>query len=195
MSNYSPINQQLSYNSQQPVLFKNDIYNSKNIKNTYGSDTIDLSFESTQEYNQISNSSPNIASVVLRGMIEDNEISRMYFSKENIHRVQKRIKLAVYEKSKGQYTLEEEQDENDLIVTMRYIYLDNCKNLPREVIRQVKILNNMVVEYVLPDIMTNIRQYYGYIKNISTPITPQMRPMSTSSAGRRLLPSYTTLWK
>ena len=78
---------------------------------------------------------------------------------------------------------------------MRYIYLDFGKNLPKEIVRQVKILNEKTINYLLPDILTNIKQYYGYIRDISTPITPLMRPMSTNTNGRRALPSYTTLWK
>jgi hypothetical protein len=217
MSNYSPINHQLSYSNSNfnnqnlyeysnanikpvrssSIIRPNEIYNNKNLNNMYQDNIPDLSFTSTQEYkNQYAKSdATNIASITLRGFIEENEISRLFFSAENIDRVQKKIKLEVYERSKGNFNLEEDQEPNDLIVTMRYIYLDNCKNLPHSTVRQVKILNNLVIDYVLPDIMTNIKQYYGYIKDISTPLQTPMRPIGTSSAGRRLLPSYTTLWK
>ena len=69
------------------------------------------------------------------------------------------------------------------------------KNLQNEVIRQVKVLNELTVNYIIPDVITNIKQYYGYIKDISNPITPMIRPMSTNTNGRRALPSYTTMWK
>ena len=42
--------------------------------------------------------------------------------------------------------------------------------------------------------MTNIKQYYGYINDISKPITPPLRPMATTAAGRRILPSFTKFY-
>lgn len=217
MSNFAPVNQALSYvntnfinqnkfsyananiepTRTRSVIRPTEVYNNKNLKSMYQDNIPDLSFSSTQEYeNQYTRSdATNVASQTLRGMIEENEISRLFFSATNMDRLQKKIKLEIYENSKGKFNLEEDQDPNDLLVTMRYIYLDNCKNLPHSTVRQVKILNNLVVEYVLPDIMTNIKQYYGYVKDISTPLQTPMRPMGTNSSGRRSLPSYTTLWK
>ena len=149
--------------------------------------------ESREEYSP--HNTTNLANTVLRGIVEDNELSRLFLSQENIDRIQKKLKVVVYERSQGKFKLEENQDESDLIVVMRYIYLDHCKNLPSQIVRQVKLLNDKTVEYIIPDLLTNIKQYYGYIRDISQPITPIMRPMGTTNAGRRTLPSYTTLWK
>lgn len=190
MSNFAPINQQLVYPSSHS--FTNSFLNTKDVYKGNNA-TINFGMESREEYTPYNTT--NLANTVLRGTMEDNEVSRLFFSEENIKRIQKKIKVEVYERSQGKFKLVEDQDESDLIVIMRYIYLDYGKNLPNEIVRQVKILNDKTVNYLLPDILTNIKQYYGYIRDISTPITPLIRPMSTNTNGRRALPSYTTLWK
>jgi hypothetical protein len=196
--NYSPINQQLSYASSQPIpasssLLKEDVYRAKNLKGNYDVNSLNLSYDAKQEFSPYNNQ--NLVSTALKGMIEQNPVNKLFFSSENIQRIQKKIKIAVYEKSNGKFKLDEDQDESDLLIVMRSVYFDRCKNLPDNPVRQVKKLNEQVVDYLLPDLLTNIRQYYGYIRDISTPLTPPMRPISTSSSGRRILPSYTNLWK
>ena len=196
--NFSPINQKLSYENSSPInysssLLKSDVLTGNNLKQLYGTNNINLSIETKQEFAPINKS--NLATTALKGMIETNSINKIFFSAENIVRLQKKIKLAIYERSGRKFKLEEDQDESDLIVVMRAVYFDNCRNLEHNPIRQVKQLNDKVVEYIVPDMLTNIRQCYGYIRDISSPITPPMRPIGTTSAGRRLIPSYTTMWK
>jgi hypothetical protein len=190
--NFAPLNAQLSYTNSAPFssqITPNQVYRSDKQNNG----NINFSMESREEYSP--HNTTNLANTVLRGIVEDNELSRLFLSEENINRIQKKLKVVVYERSQGKFKLEEDQDESDLIVVMRYIYLDHCKNLPTQIVRQVKLLNDKVVDYIVPDLLTNIKQYYGYIRDISQPITPIMRPMGTTNAGRRTLPSYTTLWK
>jgi hypothetical protein len=190
--NFAPINSKLSYTNSAPYssqITPSQVYRSDKQNNG----NINFSMESREEYSP--HNTTNIANTVLRGIVEDNELSRLFLSQENIDRIQKKLKVVVYERSQGKFKLEENQDESDLIVVMRYIYLDHCKNLPTQLVRQVKLLNDKTVEYIIPDLLTNIKQYYGYIRDISQPITPIMRPMGTTNAGRRTLPSYTTLWK
>ena len=142
---------------------------------------------STQNYDR--------ARQATQGLFEKNEISIMFFSNDNMKRIQQKIKEEVYRRTNGQYTLDEDQDESDLMITMRAIYLDKCKNLLDQPIRQVKLLNQQTVDYIVPDMITNIKQYFGYVKDINKPLTPMMRPMNVNNAGRKLLPSITTLWR
>ena len=196
--NYSPINQQLTYANSAPIpasstLLRQDVYRARNLKGSYDVNNLNLSYDARLEFSPYNNQ--KIASTALQGMVEQNPVNKLFFSSENMQRIQKKIKISVYEKSNGKFKLEEDQDESDLIIVMRTVYFDRCKNLPDNPVRQVKKLNQQVVDYLIPDLITNIRQYYGYIRDISTPITPPMRPVSTSSSGRRILPSYTNLWK
>lgn len=126
--------------------------------------------------------------------IEPTPVSKLFFSPENIARIQKKIKQRVYNDSDGKFKLETDQDEMDLLTVMRYIFLDYAKNLNKHIVRQVKMLNEKTVNYIMPDLMANVKQYYGYLKEINTPLKPIVRPMNVNRAGRKTLPSITTTW-
>jgi hypothetical protein len=175
----------ISYQNQ------NDISSAKN--KDYKNNNAEAFYEKYQQSSSTQNY--DRARQATQGFFEKNEITKIFFSDENMSRIQKKIREEIYKRTRGQYTLEEDQDKSDLMIAMRAIYLDKCKNLSDQPVRQVKILNQYTVDYIIPDMITNIKQYFGYIKDINNPITPIMRPMNVNNAGRKLLPSITTLWR
>jgi hypothetical protein len=135
------------------------------------------------------------SSLALRTVRMDNtKVSLMYFSNENIKRIQKQIKNSVYEMSNGRFKMAVDQDEADLIVTMRMIFLEYGRNLDTQIVRQVKELNKKTIEYIMPDLMTNLKQYYGYMKDISNPLQPIDRPLNVSNSVKQSLPPITSIW-
>ena len=123
-----------------------------------------------------------------------DEVTKVYFSDENIERIQKMLKREIFERTKGEFKLDEDQDESDLLICMRVVLEDHARFLPFKIIRQVKELNAKTVEYIVPDMITQIKQNYEYIKEINRPISPPMRPLNVNNAGRRTLPPLTTAW-
>jgi hypothetical protein len=135
------------------------------------------------------------SSLALRGLQMDNtELSTMYFSEENITRIQKQLKRAIYNMTDGKFRLDIDQNEEDLLLAMRAVYLDKSKHLPHELIRQVKELNVKTIEYIAPDMLTNIKQQYNYLRDISKPMQIMNHPLNVNRAGRKTLPSYTSVW-
>ena len=132
------------------------------------------------------------SSRLLKGIHSDSELSKLYFSKENIKRIQKKIKKEINIRTKGKYILQADQDENQLLIVMRSIYLQKSRNLPKNIVRQVKALNTEVINDVVPGMITNIKTYYGYIEDISKPLNPIPRPINVNQAGTKILPSITT---
>lgn len=132
--------------------------------------------------------------VGMRDIFVNDPVGRIFFSSDNVRRIQKQIKQSVYEKTNQKYKLEEDQDPSDLIIAMRAMYLEQGKYQKTSPIRQVKQLNQRVVDFVVPDMITEIKQYYGYLKDINEPLKPIDRPMNVCNAGRRTLPSITTTW-
>lgn len=123
--------------------------------------------------------------------INDNsELSKVFFSKENIKRIQKLIRKEVFRKTNGQFKLDVDQDEKSLVVAMQNIYLENAQFLPDQPVRQTKRLNRKVIEETVPRMITEIKQGYGYLQEINKPLQPIPRPISVSNAGRRQLPSF-----
>ncbi len=125
--------------------------------------------------------------------VYDN-LSKIFFSEKNLKRIQKSIKDEVYKRTKGQYKLNVDQDDSDLTIAMRAVLLEHGRFLPFNIKEQIIDLNNKTVESIIPDMITNLKQAYAYIKEINEPIKPMMRPINVNNAGRRTLPSLTTIY-
>jgi len=190
-NNYSPLNpvpiykKNLASNFEkvQPIKNKTIDYKNNNIEGYY------------EKYQQSPTVNYDRARQATQGFFEKNHITVVFFSDENMRRIQKKIREEVYRRTNGQYQLDEDQDEADLTIVMRSIYLDKCKNLPGETVRQVKLLNQQTIDYIIPDLISNIKQYFGYIKDINSPLRVIQLPLATNGAGRKLLPSISTLWR
>lgn len=137
----------------------------------------------------------NMSSTALKGIQSDSELSKLFFSDKNFNRIQKMIKKEVYSRSKGQFKLDADQEARDLLISMRATYLEHARNLPNQLVRQVKKLNKLVIDEIVPGMITAIKQEYGYLQEINRPLQPIMRPMNVNNAGRKTLPSITTIWE
>jgi hypothetical protein len=136
----------------------------------------------------------NMATTALKGVQTESELSKLFFSDTNIKRIQKMIKDAVFERTNGQFRVDVDQELRELFIAMRAVYIEHARFLPGQLVRQVKKLNLKVIDEVVPGMITEIRQYYGYLKEINKPLTPINRPLNVNNAGRKQLPSLTTIW-
>lgn len=135
------------------------------------------------------------SSLALRGMHMNNTpVSIAFFSNKNISNLQKYIRREIFKRSKGEYILDTDQDENDLLLVMRSIYLEYSRHLPTNIDEQVAKLNKYVLREIIPGMITNIEQQMLYLRDISQPIQPIPLPLNVNNAGRRNLPSVTSLW-
>ena len=123
-----------------------------------------------------------------------SELSKMFFSDRNVKRIQQKIKNAIYERTAKEFKMNVDQDENDLLIAMTAVFKENARHLPHQIVRQVKRLNQKVVDDIVPDMITMIRQEKQYLKEINEPIKPIMRPMNVNNAGSNTLPSITSVW-
>lgn len=145
----------------------------------------------TQEHHRKYN---NMMPAALKGIQSQSELSKLFFSDKNMKRIQKMIKKEVYSRTNGNFKLEIDQDPKDVFIVMRAVYFEYARFIPNQIVRQVKRLNKKVIEEVIPGILTQIRQYYGYQKEINKPLTPMIRPVNVNNKGRLQLPSITTTW-
>lgn len=191
--NYYPINGlqdgQKFFDGEDTYLYKNTIYNNypllKDIEGT-------KPFGRKDNYNEMSKL--GMKGETLKATDRTDNLSKMFFSPKNIQRIQKKIKEEVFKRTNGKFRLDEDQDENSLLIMMRAYYLDNTRFLSEKPIRYVKLLNKGVIGFVVPDIITNIKQAYSYQLEINQPLKTIDRPINMNSAGRRTLPSVTTTW-
>lgn len=123
-----------------------------------------------------------------------SKLAKGYFSVTNIKRIQKHIKREIYNRSHKKFKLSEDQNVLDLLQSMIVVYDQYGKNLPNNIVRQIKMLNEQTVQYISPDMMTNLKQHYGYLDNINNPINPLPRPINVNHAGRMQIPSIAQLY-
>jgi hypothetical protein len=135
----------------------------------------------------------NMAKTALKGIQCGSELSKLFFSDTNIKRIQKMLRKEIYNRTSGEFKLEVDQEQRDILIAMRAIYLEHNRFLPGQIVRQVKRLNKKVIDESIPGMLTEIRQEYGYLKEINKPLTPIARPMNVNNAGRLALPSVTTV--
>lgn len=180
--------------------------NFANFNQKYKSLEPEKNYEKKCESGKINiNRNRNTASMMTKGIIsgidDENDnldpVTVMFFSEENMKRIQKMIRSEIEHRTKGEYILNVDQEESDLLIVMRAVLLDMNGSVfqPNKIKRQVKKLNSKTVDYVVPDMIESIKSHYGYLAEISQPRQmPLMQPMNVNNKGRRTLPSITTIW-
>ena len=114
----------------------------------------------------------------LTGNLEDNMLSKVFFSKGNIIILQNKIMQGVFNSSKGRFKIGY-QDEDTLKIIMRSTYLQNAANNPQNITEQVEALNQIVTDYCVPQICSEAQAYINYKNDVSNLAVPIQRPVST----------------
>jgi hypothetical protein len=115
----------------------------------------------------------------------DSSINQTFFSPQNINNLQMAIIDAVFKKSNGEFKIGRQSDKQ-LNIIMRSIYLQHSKNLPNNIEGQISDLNKHVLKFCVPNIYSEILQYNGYLKAISTNVVPLDRSINISSKGEKI---------
>ena len=114
----------------------------------------------------------------LNGNIITSDLSVAYFSKENIRIIQNGLRVGVYNLSKGSYIISP-QNEDNLKVIMRSIFLQNSANLPNNIKEQINELNSIVLDYCIPKVYGEAKGYLTYLHDVSNLAIPMERPESS----------------
>tara|TARA_A100001015_G_C14814028_1_gene641949 strand:- start:25 stop:381 length:357 start_codon:yes stop_codon:yes gene_type:complete len=85
----------------------------------------------------------------LNGSWTNTPLSDTFFSHENINILQNGLRYGVYEKSNNQFIIGN-QNNDELKIIMRSIFLQNSKNLLTNITEQIVNLNNKVLDLVIP---------------------------------------------
>lgn len=121
----------------------------------------------------------------LTGNFCNNNLNKLYFCQSNIDLLQDSIIEGVFKVSNG--TKISKQSEDELLIIMRSIYLQHSKNQPNNIQQQIHELNKLVLEYCIPNIHSSIKQYKGYINDITKQQTVMDKPQSVSIKGEKTL--------
>ena len=113
-------------------------------------------------------------------------VSKVFFSIENINLLQRGIRNKILNETNGQFNIGRQKDD-ELKIVMRSIYFQYSKNLPNNINEQVLDLNTRVIDWCVPEIISNIKQTQRYIRDISTMPVPLERSVLPSGKGLKNL--------
>lgn len=116
------------------------------------------------------------------------DLGKFFFHEKNVEFLQKMIIARVFGKTHGSYLIER-QDPKDLYVVMNAIFLQNARYQSTNIKGQISELNGLVLDAVVPGIISEIRGYEGYLERAFGPRQIMDHPENVSKAGLRSLPS------
>ena len=109
----------------------------------------------------------SFATDALRGNWEVTELSKAFFSNDNMRAVQNAIRKSVYDKSGSRKYVIDDQSADELTIIMRTMYLQYAQNLPNDIAGQVQDLNEKVLNWSVPHIMSAVDHYNYYLNGNS----------------------------
>ena len=116
----------------------------------------------------------------LTGNLESNQLSKTFFSAGNILILQHGLMAGVYKNSGGRFRIGY-QNEDTLKIIMRSVFLQHASNLSTNITQQVEALNNLVLDYAIPQICSEAEGYIKFKNDVSTLPVPLQRASSTYS--------------
>jgi hypothetical protein len=124
-------------------------------------------------------------SEAMTGNWTDTLLSTTYFSSKNIKIIQNGIRIGVFQRSNGQYLIGE-QNEDELKIIMRGVFLQDSLNLPNNIKEQVENLNKIVLNYAIPQIYGEAQGYMKYKYDVSTLAVPMEHPIMSKTNNKQL---------
>lgn len=120
---------------------------------------------------------------IVKNIHEKNQLNDLFFDKVNIEALQHGIRYLVYNATCKKHVIGN-QDERQLLLVMRSIYLQYSYNLDFELLEQVKMLNSKVLDYCVGKVVSELQMYDKYLNDISR-ISVLINPISTNKSGLR----------
>jgi len=122
----------------------------------------------------IPNSNKNTAQSI-QNILQNTQLSVLFFSVKNIEWIEDAIKRGVYDISNRTHVIDT-QDRDQLYIIMRATFLQYGLHQPDQITRQIQVLNSRIVAYCVPKIYGEIKSYLRYKKDISTLVVPLENP-------------------
>lgn len=124
----------------------------------------------------------------LRGEIESDAVSDLFFSRVNIDALQDGIRYRVHVQSGARRLVIDRQSDIDLLLVMKGIYLEHARHVrDGGCVRHVRRLNEKVLDYAVPRVLAEVDMYLKYRHDVSTIAVPMDRPANMSLKGDRQL--------
>jgi hypothetical protein len=123
---------------------------------------------------------------VISRNLDCTEVSKIFFSIANIDLLQKGIRNKILNDTNGEINISRQSDD-ELKIIMRSIYFQYGKNSLNNIKEQILDLNTRVIEWSVPEIISNVKQSQKYLQDISTMPVPLERSTLPSKKGTQTL--------
>lgn len=114
-------------------------------------------------------------------------LSQIFFSDKNILKINNKLIKTIYNISEEKFIIPHQKKES-LLIVMRWVWQGYAKNLPYKIKKQIRELNCIVIDEIVPGIITNLKQQVDYIEEINKPLQPIDRPINVNHLGKTLPP-------
>jgi hypothetical protein len=132
-------------------------------------------------------SEQNFQADMLRGNWAETPTSKAFFSKTNIDAIQNDIRRSVFERSQPKGYVIDNQSVDELKIIMRAMFYQFA-TYTGDVASQVKELNERVIKWCVPHILSAVEHHEYYLKDIDTYPVPLSHPVNISRAGTKSKP-------
>ena len=119
------------------------------------------------------------------GILEDNMLSKVYFSAGNIQIIQNGMRAGVYEMSEKKYVIPNQSIDN-LKIIMRSMYLQYAEHDLENVTKEVSRLNKLVLDYCVPSVFNEAVGYERYRQDQSSLVVPLSMPQQSDRDYKQL---------
>lgn len=110
----------------------------------------------------------------IKGILENSDVNRIFFSKANIEALQQLIRYRVYQSNNE--AIISIQSEEQLFIIMRSILLQYGNMVTPEPVEEVKRLNNILVNKITNKMNSEVAGYVGYIVDLEKNVDLMPRP-------------------
>ena len=126
-------------------------------------------------YDKIPVNIPSTFRDATKGEWCETNLSRAFFSRENVRILQNGIKAGVYKISNKQYIISD-QNVDTLHIIMRSVFMQNAINQEHNITGQISELNKIVIDFSVPRVYSSLLSHNKYIRDISTLAEPLAPP-------------------
>ena len=120
----------------------------------------------------------------IRGNVTATPLNQTFFSPANVQIVQNKLRRDVYDRSGGEFLIDNQSVE-ELLTVMRAMYLQYGKNQPTRIREQIEELNQIVSDWAVPKIVAECSMHKTYLHDIQNLPVPLQQPVFLSQKGTK----------
>lgn len=137
-------------------------------------------------FDQQVNGSNQIHHDMIRTQIAQSPLSDAFFADGNVQLLKQLLADGVNKQSEGAYKISAQaQSTQSMLTVMTSIFMEHARHLPNDVSGQVVELNRLVLNDIVPRVMTNIKMELTHRRDRAQQPLTMDRPRYMSQAGTR----------